>query len=185
MSQSPWSGPAVFQQIQTKIMASGVPRQGSTLILDESADEKGGTHNAGAARQYNGRMGKVDLCRVDTCLAYANARVGRWTLVDGELSPPQEWFGEELAPIRQKLGIPEARQYETKLQPVRVFGSGLKMVKRAKANGLPFEVLACDTLYGRDGQLRADLAAQGVPYAAQVPGEPVKDGREELDLGPA
>ena len=51
-------------------------QQGSIPILDESADEKAGTYNAGAARQYNGRMGKVDLCRVDTCLAYANARVG-------------------------------------------------------------------------------------------------------------
>ena len=84
-----------------------------------------------------------------------------------------------MAPICQKLGIPEARRFETKLQ------LGLKMVKRAKANGLPFEVLACDTLYGRDGRLRADLAAKGVLYSAQVPGEPVKDGREELALGPA
>ena len=166
MSNSPWSGPEVFQQIQREIKASQVPTQGSTLILDESADEKAGTHNAGASRQYNGRMGKVDLCRVDTCLFYANANLGLWTMVDGELFLPEEWFGEDFAQRRKELGIPEPRQFETKSQ------LGLKMVKRAKANGLPFELLACDTFYGRDSQLRADLAAQGVLYAAQVPGIP-------------
>src|SRR5215470_14597730 len=67
MSNSPWSGPAVFDQIQTEIKATPALAHGSTVILDESADEKAGTHNAGASRQYNGRLGKVDVCRVDTC----------------------------------------------------------------------------------------------------------------------
>lgn len=165
MAHSPWSGQKVFQQIQTEIKASGVPTQGGTLILDESADEKGGTHNAGASRQYNGRMGKVDLCRVDTCLAYAHSHLGLWTMVDGELFLPQEWLGEAFAARRKKLGIPKERQFETKLQ------LGLKMIQRAQANGLPFELLACDALYGRDGQFRADLDAAGVVYAAQVPAD--------------
>jgi len=81
MSNSPWPGQAVFQQIQDKIKAIPALQQGSILILDESADEKAGTHNVGAAQQYNGRIGKVDLCRVDTCLAYANARARLWTLI--------------------------------------------------------------------------------------------------------
>jgi SRSO17 transposase len=68
MSHSPWSGPGVFQQMQAEITATPALAHGSTLIVDESADEKAGTHNVGASRQYNGRMGKVDVCRVDTCL---------------------------------------------------------------------------------------------------------------------
>jgi SRSO17 transposase len=68
MSNSPGSGQGVFRQIQTELQAIPAFAHGSTLMLDESADEKAGTHNAGASRQYNGRMGKVDLCRVDTCL---------------------------------------------------------------------------------------------------------------------
>lgn len=162
MSYSPWSGQKVFGQIREEVKASDLPVPGSTLILDESADEKAGTHNAGASRQYNGRMGKVDLCRVDTCLFYANARVGLWTMVAGELFLPEEWFGEDFAQRRKELGIPEPRQFETKAQ------LGLQMVKEVKADGLAFEVLACDTFYGRDSQFRADLAAQGVLYAAQV-----------------
>src|SRR5205085_2043243 len=57
------------------------------------------------------------------------------------------------------------RRFETKLQ------WGLKMVKRVKGHGLPFALLACDALYGRDSQFRADVDAEGVQYAAQVPAD--------------
>jgi SRSO17 transposase len=163
MSNSPWSGPAVFDQIQAEIKATPALTHGSTLILDESADEKAGTHNAGASRQYNGRLGKVDVCRVDTCLTSANG--GLWAMVDGELFLPEEWFGAAFAQRRTELGIPAERRFETKIQ------LGLKMVKRVKAQGLPFDLLACDALYGRDSQFRADVDAEGVPYAAQVPAD--------------
>ena len=163
MSNSPWAGQAVFGQIQAEIKATAALAQGSTLILDESADEKAGTHNAGASRQYNGRMGKVDLCRVDTCLTYANG--GLWAMVDGELFLPEEWFGEAFAQTRHELGIPPERTFETKI------ALGLKMVKRVKANGVPFDLLACDALYGRDSQFRADVDTAGVLYAAQVPAD--------------
>src|SRR5262249_20983294 len=45
------------------------------------------------------------------------------------------------------------------------------MVKRVKGHGLPFDLLACDALYGRDSQFRADVDAEGVRYAAQVPAD--------------
>jgi len=163
MSNSPWSGQAVFSQIQAELKAIPALAHGSTLILDESADEKAGTHNAGASRQYNGRLGKVDVCRVDTCLTYANG--GRWAMVDGELFLPEEWFGAAFAQRRKELGIPAERRFETKSQ------LGLKMIKRVKGHGLPFDLLACDALYGRDSQFRADVDAEGVWYAAQVPAD--------------
>jgi SRSO17 transposase len=163
MSNSPWSGQVVFSQIQAELKAIPALAHGSTLILDESADEKAGTHNAGASRQYNGRLGKVDVCRVDTCLTSANG--GLWAMVDGELFLPEEWFGAAFAQRRKELGIPAERRFETKIQ------LGLKMVKRVKGHGLPFDLLACDALYGRDSQFRADVDAEGVRYAAQVPAD--------------
>jgi SRSO17 transposase len=163
MAHSPWPSLAVFEQIQAEIKATPALARGSVLILDESADEKAGTDNAGAARQYNGRLGKVDTCRVDTCLAYANARAGLWTLVDGELFLPQEWFSPGWADKRKQVGLPPERCFATKPE------LGLRMIKRAVANGLPFDWVACDTLYGRKAQFRADLDALGVQYAADVP----------------
>jgi hypothetical protein len=60
--------------------AAGAPR-GGVLMLDESPIKKAGTEAAGAARQWNGRIGHVDLSQVGTFLAYANGPVRTW--VDG------------------------------------------------------------------------------------------------------
>jgi SRSO17 transposase len=132
MSNAPWSGPAVFDQMQAESKATPALAHGSTRMLDESADEKAGTHNVGASRQSNGRLGKVDVCRVDTCLTYANG--GLWTMVDGELFLPEEWCGEAFAQRRRELGIPPERCFETKIE------LGVKMVKRVKAKGVPFDL---------------------------------------------
>ena len=43
-------------------MLGGTPQ--SDLIIDESAFNKKGASSAGVARQYNGRIGKVDSCQV-------------------------------------------------------------------------------------------------------------------------
>jgi SRSO17 transposase len=158
ISYSPWSGSAVFEQIRREIISTPELAEGGTLILDESA---------GVSRQYNGRMGKVDFCRVDTCLIYANLRRRLWTMVDGELFIAQRWFSEEYRARRERTGIPAGRAFATKLD------LGLRMIKRCQAGGLRFDVVACDSLYGRDRQFRAELHAAGVIYAAQVPASTV------------
>ena len=163
MANAPWAGPAVFGQMQAESKATAAWAPGSTLILDESADEKAGTHNAGASRQDNGRLGKVDLCRVDPCLPSANSGLG--ARVDGELFWPEAWFGAAVAQRRTEWGIPVERRFATKIQ------LGLKMVQRVKAHGLPFALLACDALYGRDSQFRAEVDAEGGRDAAQVPAD--------------
>lgn len=165
MSDSPWSGQAVFRQIQAEIAAHPTLRQGGVLILDESADEKAGQGSIGASRQHNGRLGKVDLCQVATCLAYAHPASGTWALVDGELFLPREWFTPAFAERRKQLGLPDDRAFATKPE------LGLRMIRRVRAQGLPFEFVACDDHYGRSRAFRAALDADGVAYAAEVPGD--------------
>ena len=63
MSDSPWSAQAVFAQIQAEIRRRP-DLQGGMLTLDESGDKCSGPQKAGAARQYLGRLGKVDLGQV-------------------------------------------------------------------------------------------------------------------------
>src|SRR5918992_2468300 len=60
MSDSPWAAQAVIRQVQAELAATPVLHHGAMLIVDESADAKAGLHSAGAARQWNGRLGKVD-----------------------------------------------------------------------------------------------------------------------------
>ena len=163
MSTSPWDKGAVFRQIQTDLRAIPALRQGSVVILDESADAKAGEQSAGAARQRNGRLGKVDVCQVGTYLAYANVAANLWTLSDGELFLPEAWLTPAYADQRKACGVPEEQIFQRKTD------LGLQMIDRAQANGLPFERVACDAFYGRDRPFRAELQAKNVLYAADVP----------------
>lgn len=167
MSNSPWSGAGVLEQIREEVRGKPELQQGSLLILDESADEKAGGQSVGSSRQYNGRMGKVDQCQVAVVLGYANLKVQPWplwALVDAKIFLPQEWFSDDFAQLRQKVGVPEERrEFETKPE------LGLKMIRRAKAEQLPFEAVLCDDLYGRSNKFRAELDGDGLLYMADVP----------------
>jgi SRSO17 transposase len=92
MSNSPWSGQGVFEQIREEIKEKPELQSGSVLILDEYADEKAGGESAGTMRQYNGRMGKVDMCQVAVALGYVNWKMQPWplwALVDAEIFLPE------------------------------------------------------------------------------------------------
>jgi SRSO17 transposase len=165
MSQSPWSAQAVLEQVRAEVTATPALRQGSVLILDESADGKAGEQTAGAGRQYNGRLGQVELSQVGTLLALANEAVHFWTWIDGELFVPEHWFAPERVTLRQRLGLPSERQFATKI------ALGWQMIQRPRAAGVPFEAVLCDELYGRSRWLRAQLDAAGLLYLAEVPAD--------------
>jgi SRSO17 transposase len=163
VSNSPWSAAGVLRQVRQEIAARPELQRGGMLILDESPVKKAGTKTAGAARQWNGRIGHVDLSQVGTFVAFANGSV--WTWVDGELFLPERWFGLELAAERERLGIPAERTSKTKVE------LGWEMIRRAQAEGLPFEAVACDELYGRSAWLRARLDGAKLVYLANVPAD--------------
>jgi len=167
VSQSPWTEAGVYEQIQREISETPELQKNGLLILDEYADEKSGGKSAGTARQYNGRMGKVDECQVAVALGYANWKVQPWpvwTLVDAEIFLPEAWFGDAYADLRQRVGVPSERKtFETKPE------LGLKMILHAQESGLPFEAVLCDSLYGRSSQFRHKLDQADLLYMAAIP----------------
>ncbi len=160
MSQSPWSGRALMEQVQQAVMERR-ELQGGVLILDESADEKSGDRSAGAGRQHNGRMGKVDEAQVGVYLAYAKQQ--HWTLWAGCLFLPEKWFSSDAAGRRAKAEIPSEQSFQTKVE------LGWHMIERAQTNGLPFEAVAFDSLYGRSYWLRERCAQASIEYYADIP----------------
>lgn len=161
MSDSPWSAATVIQQVQAEVAATPALRRGGVVLLDESAEEKAGAKSAGAGRQHNGRLGKIEMSQVGVFLAFYKDRV--WTWVAGELFLPEHWFTPTMAAERKRLGIPATRTFATKIE------LGWQMLQRVIAQGLPFEAVACDDLYGRSGWLRQQMAAAGLLYMAEVP----------------
>ena len=66
----------------------------SILLLDESANEKAGTNNAGDSRQFNGQMGKTDICQVGGNVESFQLETGPLpirTFMDDLLFIPGEW----------------------------------------------------------------------------------------------
>jgi SRSO17 transposase len=161
MSHSPWSGRAVIDRVQEELVAHETFQQGGVLILDESAVEKDGNKTVGAARQYNGRLGKIEMSQVGVFLAFATHQ--HWTWIDGELYLPKSWFEASHAALRQDVGVPTDCTFQTKID------LGWQMVQRAKARNIPFEVVCADDLYGRDGQFRQRMADAQITYVVDVP----------------
>jgi SRSO17 transposase len=145
--------------------------------LDESGDKRSGELSAGSARQYLGRLGKVDVGQVGVALSYSVEDY--WTMVDAELFLPENWFDADHAKLRERLHIPAARLFATKPQ------LGLELVLRAQRQGLPFVAVAADAVYGRDSILRSTLDKNNVSYAVDVPADyPVYVQRPEVGVPP-
>jgi len=160
MSQSPWRGRGVIERVQEEVKAHPVFAE-AILVLDESADEKGGGKSAGSGRQHNGRLGKIEMSQVGVFAALVTPQA--WVWVDGELYVPQAWFEAEQAEIRRWVGIPEGRRFQTKPE------LAWQLVQRLRERRMPFVAVAMDDLYGRNQALRMRLQQAGIEYYADVP----------------
>lgn len=161
ISHSPWSGRALIAAVQEDLIANGVFDRKSMLVLDESADERAGTGSVGASHQYNGRLGKIDVSQVGVYLTLTNGNF--WSWIDGEVFIPEDWFKPQAAAKRERLGIPAERQFQTKME------LGWVMIQRAQAAGIPFEGVACDSLYGRNPWLRDQCTQAHIECYSDVP----------------
>lgn len=163
ISNSPWSGPKVIQAVRLDITTHPHFASGSVLIGDESADTRRGEVLAGGARQYNGRLGKVDLSQVGVFLSIAKDGKHNW--LDGELFLPEAWFEDAHKELRQRVGIPQQRHFQTKLQ---LFW---QMVQRCQKEGVVFDAVAIDGLYGRSFWLRQQMDQANIEYYADIPAD--------------
>src|SRR2546427_1598736 len=83
------------------------------VVFDPSGFPKSGRESVGVARQWCGRLGKVENCQVAISLGYVS-RKGH-TLVDTRLSLPKAWT-KDTARL-EKAGVPKAsRAYRTRHQ---------------------------------------------------------------------
>jgi SRSO17 transposase len=118
------------------------------LVFDPSAFPKSGRESVGVARQWCGRLGKVDNCQVAIYLGYVSAH--GHTLVDLRLYLPKEWTQDKAR--LHKAGVPKThRGYRTRHQ------LALDMLEK---NGpvLPHAWIAGDDEMGRPYWFRRRLA---------------------------
>lgn len=161
MSYSPWSGPGLIADVQEDVKEHPEFQSGAMLTLDESAEQKAGEYSAGAGRQHNGRLGKIEMSQVGVFAALVTPRVNTW--IDGELFFPACWFEESYADKRKKVGFPQGRSFKTKPE------LAWEIIQRLQAKEVPFDAVAMDDLYGRNPKLRQQLDGAGIEYYGDIP----------------
>lgn len=131
----------------------------AVLIFDESGFAKKGGSSAGVARQWNGRLGKVDNCQVGVFAALCRGDMA--TLVDTRLYLPEDWCNDGVR--CQKAAIPaDNRQFQSKTQ------LALDMLKVAMQRQIHFGYVGIDGGYGKEPAFLRGVDGQGCRFVADV-----------------
>jgi hypothetical protein len=115
-------------------------RADTCLLLDESGYEKKGKDPAGVARQWCGRLGKVENCQVGVFVALCHGQ--RYIPIDARLCLPKEWTQNRRR--CREAGIPDE-----KIVPCSKAEHALAMVTQARADGVRFAWVGLDGGYGK------------------------------------
>jgi SRSO17 transposase len=152
-----WDDEAVLAELRRHVAEElGDPR--AVLVLDPSAFPKKGTASCGVARQWCGRLGKVDNCQLGVFLAYAAP--GGYAPLDRRLYLPQDWAADRKR--RRKARVPQEVSFQ---EPWRI---GLELLDRS-GPGLPHGWVAADDEFGRATGFRAGLRQRHERYVLDVP----------------
>ncbi len=152
-----WQDTAVRTELRDHVVSEIAAPEG-VLVIDGSGFHKTGPESCGVARQWCGRLGKIENCQVGVFLAYATPRGA--TLVDAELYLPADWT---TAPARRpKTHVPKAVEFQTAWQLADA------MLVRNAAQ-LPHAWIVGDDEYGRPSAFRDRLADRDEHYLLEVP----------------
>jgi SRSO17 transposase len=159
ISDSPWDDKAIISKLKKDVLTLLGDCKDGALIIDESGIEKQGKMSVGVARQYCGRLGKVENCQVGVYLAYANSE--HTSLIDYRLYLPESWIDDTQR--RQKCGVPLDVSFQTKAQ------LALEMIRASL--DVPFSWVCMDCHYGEQPWLLKELDSLGLCYMAEIPSD--------------
>jgi SRSO17 transposase len=152
-----WDDRAVRDELRRHVHEELADPDG-VFVLDPSAFPKKGDESCGVARQWCGRLGKVENCQAGVFLAYASRR-GK-ALLDARLYLDQDWAAS--AARRAKTQVPADVTFAAKWR------LGLELLDRARAD-LPCGWVAGDDEFGRCSELRAQLRRRRLRYVLDIP----------------
>jgi SRSO17 transposase len=152
-----WDDRPVLDELRRHVAAELADPDG-VFVLDPSTFPKKGDASCGVARQWCGRLGKVDNCQAGVFLAYA-ARRGK-VLLDARLYLDKDWAAD--AARRARTYVPADVAFAERWR------LGLELLDRARAD-LPGGWVAGDDEFGRCSEFRAQLRQRRLRYVLDVP----------------
>src|SRR5215213_4893998 len=134
------------------------------LLLDDTSFPKQGKSSVGVAHQYCGALGKRTNCQVVVSANYVadepeSSRPLHWP-VCAQLYLPERWALD--CELRERAHVPEAVGFRSKPQ------IGLSLVDLCGEWGVPFEMVVCDSGYGKYPMFLEGLEERKLPYVCGV-----------------
>ena len=159
IGNSPWDRTPVVAQISADADRLLGGKSTGCPIIDESSFPKQGDRSVGVARQWTGRLGKVDNCQVAVFGVLSDGQ--RHTPVDMRLYSPKRWIDD---PDRcENAGIPESAR-----MPASKSAHALDIVRTARARGMRFEWTSFDAGYGKEPAFLRALDGMNEIFVADV-----------------
>jgi SRSO17 transposase len=159
ITDAPWSARAVVDDVASRADRLFGGEKNTCLILDESGFVKKGKKSVGVARQYLGRLGKVDNGQV--AVFGALGCEDEVTLTDVRLYLPKEWVNDDKRCEEAKIPA-EERVYKTKLE------LALEIVEHARELKLGYEWVCADGLYGQSYEFAKTLDERNEIFVLDV-----------------
>lgn len=157
IGQAPWDHRPLIAELARQV-GQELGEADAVLVLDPSAFPKYGTKSVGVARQWCGRLGKVENCQVGVYLGYV-WRKGH-ALVDVRLYLPKEWTRDRKR--MNEAGVPRSVRFATRHE--------LALAMLDEHGGLlSHGWVAGDDEMGRSSWFRRQLRARGERYLLAVP----------------
>src|SRR4030095_5473868 len=156
---APWEDVPLRQELARQVAAHLGHAEG-VLVFDPAGFPKSGTESVGVARQWCGRLGKVDNCQVAVYLGYVSG--AGHTLVDMRLYLPKAWTTDKAC--LDKAGVPTAHRGDRSRHQL-----ALDMLQ-ASGTRVPPGGIAGDDAMGRPYWFRRRLHGLGERYRLAVPG---------------
>lgn len=152
-----WSDEAVMTQLRRDV-AHHLGDPNGVIVIDPSSFPKKGDDSCGVARQWCGRLGKVDNCQLGVFLAYVSPK-GHAPL-DRQLYLPEDWANDPTR--REACHVPDEVVFQTTWQ------SAAAMLARSGAE-VPHGWVVGDDELGRASEFRALLRERKERYVLDVP----------------
>lgn len=169
IGQSPWEDRPLIGELMQQI-GRELGEPDAVLVFDPSAFKKQGKDSVGVARQWCGRLGKIDNCQVGIYLGYVSRK--EHALVDVRLYLNKEWAKDRKR--RNKCGVPREIRFRTR------HTLALEMLAE-HGKVLPHAWIAGDDEMGRSSAFRRELRALEERYLLAVPSNTLV---RDLDAAP-
>jgi SRSO17 transposase len=165
----PWDNQPLLMTLAQQVgMDLGEPD--GVLVFDPSSFPKKGAKSVGVARQWCGRLGKVENCQVGVYMGYVSRK--EHALVDARLYLPTEWTKSRAR--RLEAGVPKEIKFQTRHE------LALQMLDE-QGSLLPHSWVAGDDEMGRPTSFRLALRGRSQRYLLAVPSNTLV---RDLDVPP-